>query len=296
MGSQKLGPWYGGVQNVWGEENVPENALSRKFLEPSKRASGLLCRGFLYRETQSTDTWGGWKTYRTRGGPKPLFGRGVIREVFLPPLFSTPPWRPLRVGVIFPFLFAHFSPFFTHFSPCFTHFFPFSSLFSASPEGQGQTTAIYCKNGEFHSNPICTDPVQNFPMVFQKGACSPGTKTGNRNEGTLACSMMEFPGTKKPERGHVRQNHPFGKPPFWQPPDNPRCTTLHEALQGNLPLRRQIGGLCGGLSEASAGLCGAPRDFPRVVTPCLWPWGAVGVKRFYPKNLFGLILTSKGYF
>ena len=29
------------------------------------------------------------------GGPKPLFGRGVIREVFHPPLFSTPPWRPL---------------------------------------------------------------------------------------------------------------------------------------------------------------------------------------------------------
>ena len=30
------------------------------------------------------------------GGPKPFFGRGVIREVFHPPLFYTPPWRPLR--------------------------------------------------------------------------------------------------------------------------------------------------------------------------------------------------------
>ena len=30
------------------------------------------------------------------GGPKPLFGRGVIREVFHPPPFSTPPWRPLN--------------------------------------------------------------------------------------------------------------------------------------------------------------------------------------------------------
>ena len=30
------------------------------------------------------------------GGPKPPFGRGVIREVFPPPLFfPTPPWRPL---------------------------------------------------------------------------------------------------------------------------------------------------------------------------------------------------------
>ena len=42
-----LGRDMGGVQNVWGEENVPENALSRKFLDPSKRAPGLLCRGFL---------------------------------------------------------------------------------------------------------------------------------------------------------------------------------------------------------------------------------------------------------
>ena len=38
------------------------------------------------------------ETYRTRGGPKPLFGRGVIHEVFHPPLFSTPPWRPLNMG------------------------------------------------------------------------------------------------------------------------------------------------------------------------------------------------------
>ena len=51
---------------------------------------------------------------------------------------------------------------------------------------------------------------------------------------------------------------------------HPRGTTIREALQGNLPLR----GLCGGLSEGSAGVsprvlrglsrfCGGPRDFPR---------------------------------
>ena len=91
----EFGRWYGGVQNVWGEENVPENALSRRFLDPSKRASGLFCRGFLYRKNRAVTPEGGGKTYRTRGGPKPLFGRGVIREVFHPPLFSTPPWRPL---------------------------------------------------------------------------------------------------------------------------------------------------------------------------------------------------------
>ena len=58
---------------------------------------------------------------------------------------------------IFPFFSAHFSSFSAHFSP-------FSSLFSASPKGQRQTTAICCKNGEFHSDPVCTDPVQNFPI------------------------------------------------------------------------------------------------------------------------------------
>ena len=60
---------------------------------------------------------------------------------------------------------------------------------------------------------------------------------------------------------------------------HPRCTTLSEALRGNLPLRR----LCGALSEGSAGVsprvlqgsagfCKGPRDFPRlsgVVTLCL---------------------------
>ena len=76
------------------------------------------------------------------------------------------------VGVIFPF-FTHFSPSSTQFSPFSTQFSPFSAHFSpffthlsASTKGQGQTTAIYCKNGEFHSDPVCTDPVQNFPTSF----------------------------------------------------------------------------------------------------------------------------------
>ena len=76
--------------------------------------------------------------------------------------------------------------------------------------------------------------------------CSPGTKTGtkvrldvpperkpeqgyvhmfprneNRNEGTFACS----PGTK-PERGYIRQNHPFTKPPFLANPGTTPITIL----------------------------------------------------------------------
>ena len=77
-----VGPWYGGVQNVWGEENAPENALPRKLLDPSQRASGLLCRGFCMQEKQSTDTWAGWKTktYRTRGVQKPFCWEGLGRN------------------------------------------------------------------------------------------------------------------------------------------------------------------------------------------------------------------------
>ena len=71
------------------------------------------------------------------------------------------------VGVISPF-FTHFSSFFTHFSPFLTHCSPFFTHFSASPRGQGQTTAIYCKNGEFHSDPVCTDPMQDFPNLPRK--------------------------------------------------------------------------------------------------------------------------------
>ena len=52
---------------------------------------------------------------------------------------------------------------------CFFSLFFAFLLFSAflhSPRGQRKTTAIYCKNGEFHSDPVCTDPVQNF-LNFQ---------------------------------------------------------------------------------------------------------------------------------
>ena len=49
---EQFGAVIWGVQHVWGEENVPENTLSQTFLDPSKRAFGLLCRGFLYRKTE----------------------------------------------------------------------------------------------------------------------------------------------------------------------------------------------------------------------------------------------------
>ena len=56
-------------------------------------------------------------------------------------------------------------PFFT-FLGFFFVFLRFSSLFSHSARGQGRTTAIYCKNGECHSDPVCTDPVRDFPNTL----------------------------------------------------------------------------------------------------------------------------------
>ena len=72
----------GGVQNVWGEEeNVPENALSRKFLDPSKEASGLLGRGFLYRKSRALTPEGGGKR-TVRGGVQNPFLGGVSFVTF----------------------------------------------------------------------------------------------------------------------------------------------------------------------------------------------------------------------
>ena len=57
-------------------------------------------------------------------------------------------------------------PFFSLVFFCFLRFASLISFFLVIPLillGQGQTTAIYRKNGEFHSDPVCTDPVLNHP-------------------------------------------------------------------------------------------------------------------------------------
>ena len=67
----------------------------------------------------------------------------------------------------FPIFFHFFSFFFAfsfffvflRFSSFFCLFFVFLPILLE----RGQTTAIYWENGEFHSDPVCTDPVRNFP-------------------------------------------------------------------------------------------------------------------------------------
>ena len=63
------------------------------------------------------------------------------------------------VGGIFPFFLLFFFVF-LRFSSLFFVFLRFLPILLE----QGQTTAIYWENGEFHSDPVCTDPVRNFPI------------------------------------------------------------------------------------------------------------------------------------
>ena len=84
----ELGHDLGGVQNVWGEENIAENAPSRKILDPPKELLVCSVVDLGIGKTQQRHPRGGWKTYQTRGVQNPLFGRGVIREAFLQSQFS----------------------------------------------------------------------------------------------------------------------------------------------------------------------------------------------------------------
>ena len=93
----------------------------------------------------------------------------------------------------------------THFPLFFSHFSPFSSLFSASPKGQGQTTAIYCKNGEFHSDPVCTDPVQNFPKEFSP--CQESTREFRGDFGNLVSSFVSFSETSFSRKAVLTKYH-----------------------------------------------------------------------------------------
>ena len=68
-----LGRDMGGC--IWGEENVPENALSRNCCwNPCKSASGLLCGGFLYRKNRALTPEQGGRRTEILPGKSGLFG------------------------------------------------------------------------------------------------------------------------------------------------------------------------------------------------------------------------------
>ena len=67
------------------------------------------------------------------------------------------------VGVIFPFLRTF--RFFTHFFAFLSLFFVFLRFSLLLLKDKGKQEQFTAKNGEFHSDPVCTDPVQNFPIL-----------------------------------------------------------------------------------------------------------------------------------
>ena len=73
---------WGGAKRM-GEERTRERALA-KILDPSKRASGLLCRGFLY-------SMRGVENVPYEGGVQNPFLGGVSFVRFSTPLFFPPP-------------------------------------------------------------------------------------------------------------------------------------------------------------------------------------------------------------
>ena len=87
-----------------GEENkhTRERTL-QKISEPlQKKFLVCLVLVFVQGKTEQRHLGGGgWKTCRTRGeGSTTPVWEGVLREIFLPPLFSTPPWRPLKSALL----------------------------------------------------------------------------------------------------------------------------------------------------------------------------------------------------
>ena len=61
--------------------------------------------------------------------------------------------------------------FFFSFVCCSSFFFAFICFFRCSPHSPSAraTTPIYWKHGVFQSDPVCTDPIENFPKEASIG-------------------------------------------------------------------------------------------------------------------------------
>ena len=94
----------GGVQNVWGGAKrmgggkcTRQRTLQKKKSDPSKRASGVLSLGFLYRKNRAATPEGGGKRARRRGSKTSFWERCPSRG--FPPLsFFHPPMASSDLG------------------------------------------------------------------------------------------------------------------------------------------------------------------------------------------------------
>ena len=84
-------------------------------------------------------------------------------------------------------------------------------FFALYPRTRGKKTAIYWKNGEFHSDPVCTDPVENFPTVaprkvstlFDSNTSNSSTRQ-TRPSGPKDPCMQLVEGCDMPDQLHPR--------------------------------------------------------------------------------------------
>ena len=80
----------GGCKTYGGGKRTRERALP-KILGPLQKSFCFALSWILVQERQSTDTWEGWRTYRTRGGSQTPFWEGCHSWGFAPPSFFQPP-------------------------------------------------------------------------------------------------------------------------------------------------------------------------------------------------------------
>ena len=78
--------WGGGTKRMAGGKRTRERALPKTF-GPLQRSFWSALSWIFVQEKQSTDTWGGWKTYNMRGGFQNPFLGGVSFVRFTTPLF-----------------------------------------------------------------------------------------------------------------------------------------------------------------------------------------------------------------
>ena len=84
--------WYWGVQTVWGQEDVPEKAPSRKLSGPFQKSFWPAQSWILVHETQSNDTREGRKAYQTKVDQESFWGGVPFVRWF---------WKQTKVGVSF---------------------------------------------------------------------------------------------------------------------------------------------------------------------------------------------------
>ena len=118
----------------------------------------------------------------------------------------------------FPLFFTHFS-FLTHFFVVFFFFFVFLRFPLLLLKDKGKQQQNLLQKGEFHSDPVCADPVQNFPIDAPLGAAKETPKRVPKQTGAKMPSFrvaQEPNWNRKPEPSEPFCPKPKAEP---EPPE-----------------------------------------------------------------------------